>query len=408
MRACLISLSSEIPAVLSQCEGIDWINARPGAAVPEANLYIWDFEQNIQIPTEILGREDTQHLLLAEARNVDALASYLSGSVSILLKPATPFTLRAFVEMAVKTWKLRRQVREATTLRHDRDALLQYVLEVNLKLQEYDHERSNFLARALHDLRAPLTALHGYCGLLAEGKLGPVNSRQRELLERMSYSTSRLGRLASGTFELLVQGRIERTPKFAADDIGECFQRALHDVYLFLQDKNIDVTMQMEPPEQEFFFEAEQIEQVFVNLLENSCKFTQRDGAIEVRGYPVHWDFKLLNGDAHSEYDDTEANAYRIDIADSGVGVPQHLVDKVFEQYASYAGAMDRSGGGLGLAICKLIVAAHHGLIWAVPDEHGGRFSFVLPFHPEQFKENNSPSGTTTKSNLTFYGEPKL
>lgn len=402
MRACLVSHSAEVAAILHQCGGITWVNSQPGTPVPEASLYIWDFEQNVEIPVEILGQEDTQHLLLADLRQLEALGAHLSSSVGIMLKPATPFTLRAFVEMALKTWNLRRQVREVDTLRHDRDALLQYVLEVNLKLQEYDHERSNFLARALHDLRAPLTALHGYCGLLAEGKLGQVNAQQRELLERMCYSTSRLGRLASGTFELLTQGRIERVPKLTAEDIGECVNRALHDVYPFLQDKTIEVIAQIDPLDQAFYFEAEQIEQVLVNLLENSCKFTQRNGSIEVRGYAVHWDFEL-----HREHDcqegiDPIANAYRIDVIDSGAGVPEHLVEKVFEQYASYSGSLDRSGGGLGLAICKLIVAAHHGAIWAMPSESGGFFSFVLPLHPPPAGARRSSGGTSGKSSLAF------
>ena len=401
MRACLVSPSAEVAAILHQCGGIIWVNSQPGMPVPEASLYIWDFEQNVEIPSEILEQEDTQHLLLADLRQLETLSGHLSNSVGIMLKPATPFTLRVFVEMALKTWNLRRQVREASTLRHDRDALLQYVLEVNLKLQEYDHERSNFLARALHDLRAPLTALHGYCGLLAEGKLGQVNASQGELLERMRYSTSRLGRLASGTFELLTQGRIERAPKPTAEDIGECVNLALHDIYPFLQDKNIEVIAQIEPLDQEFYFEAEQIEQVLVNLLENSCKFTQRNGSIEVRGYAICWDVELHCEHEYREGTDPMENAYRIDINDSGVGVPASLVEKVFEQYASYSGSLDRSGGGLGLAICKLIVTAHHGAIWATPSEDGGRFSFVLPLRPPPVGVQTSP-GPSEESSLAF------
>jgi len=59
--------------------------------------------------------------------------------------------------------------------------------------------------------------------------------------------------------------------------------------------------------------------------------------------------------------------------------VPAHLTEKIFEQYVSCSNGSDRSGGGLGLAICKAIVTAHQGTIWATPSEKGGRFSFVLP-----------------------------
>jgi signal transduction histidine kinase len=295
------------------------------------------------------------------------------------LKPVSAFTVRAFVELAEKTWELRQQAREAETLRLDRDALLQYVLEVNLKLQEYDQERSNFLARAIHDFRAPLTALHGYCGLLAEGKLGAVNAGQRELLERMRYSTRRLTRLAGGTLELLTHGRVNRMPDRRQSDIEDALDQALHDVYPFLQDKQIEIDVQIEPMRGSLLFEEEQIAQVLMNLLENSSKFTPKDGRIVVRGYPVRRGASTRGDEAAPESQVRIGDGYRMDIFDTGPGVSPHLCEKIFEQYTSYGGPNDRSGGGLGLAICRAIILAHGGAIWAAPSEEGGRFSFVLP-----------------------------
>ncbi|HSU33636.1 MAG TPA: ATP-binding protein [Bryobacteraceae bacterium] len=410
MQVCLVSHNSELEAILGECKDLSWVVAHPGSPVPEASLYIWDFEKDLRIPAEILAQEDVQHLFLADPKHLDSLESDYQGAVAVILKPATPFTIKAFVEMALKTLNLRKQAREANTLRHDRDALLQYVLEVNLKLQEYDQERSNFLARALHDLRAPLTALHGYCGLLGEGRLGPVTSQQRELLERMCHSTSRLGRLASGAFELLVQGRFERLPKLATEDIEECVTKALNDVYPLVEDKNIDVTVQIVPPDKPLFFEAEQIEQVLVNLFENSCRFTQRGGNIEIRGYPIFWEAALHRPNGFQGNRMHPPDAYRIDVLDSGAGVPEDLAEKIFEQYASYSGSLDRSGGGLGLAICKLIITAHHGAIWATPSKDGGRFSFVLPLGPVQVREQARVSGASeapSNPNLAVCGEAR-
>lgn len=291
----------------------------------------------------------------------------------------TPFTLTAFVKLVSTTSDLSQQAHQVDTLRSDRDTLLQYVLDVNLKLQEYDQERNNFFARVLHDFRTPLTALHGYCGLLAGGKLGPINPVQKELLERMQYSTLRLMKLAAGAGGLLAQGRFERAPKCNASDIGESLEQALHDVYPFIQERRIEVDVDVQPAAGLLRFEAEQIQQVFVNLLENSCKFIPREGRIEIRGYSAY----QTNGTGSENSTGCEhraPNGYRVDINDSGPGVPAALAEKVFEQYASYMGADDRSGGGLGLAICKLIINAHRGAIWATPSQSGGRFSFFLPF----------------------------
>jgi len=63
--------------------------------------------------------------------------------------------------------------------------------------------------------------------------------------------------------------------------------------------------------------------------------------------------------------------------------LPEHL-DLIFEEYTSYSGARDRSGGGLGLAICKMLVAEHKGAIWAQSQRQGTTISFVLPLQPGQ------------------------
>ena len=55
-------------------------------------------------------------------------------------------------------------------------------------------------------------------------------------------------------------------------------------------------------------------------------------------------------------------------------------LEKIFEEYTSYSGGQDRSGGGLGLAICKFILNLHQGQVWAESGGDGSTFSFVLPF----------------------------
>jgi two-component system sensor histidine kinase KdpD len=73
-------------------------------------------------------------------------------------------------------------------------------------------------------------------------------------------------------------------------------------------------------------------------------------------------------------------NCYRIDVSDSGPGIPPECLSSIFEEYTSYSGGKDRSGAGLGLAISKGIVELHKGRIWAEPRSRGATFSFVLPY----------------------------
>ncbi len=68
-----------------------------------------------------------------------------------------------------------------------------------------------------------------------------------------------------------------------------------------------------------------------------------------------------------------------MDIRDSGAEIAQEHLECIFEEYTSYAAGRDRSGGGLGLAICRSIVNQHEGHVWVENTEAGPRFSFVLP-----------------------------
>jgi signal transduction histidine kinase len=133
---------------------------------------------------------------------------------------------------------------------------------------------------------------------------------------------------------------------------------------------------------------------VLINILDNACKFTPKAGLIEVRGYPDFWERRSRqsavprSGERRRSHD-REPNCYRIDITDSGAAIPTEHLDAIFQEYASYSGARDRSGGGLGLAICRLIVTQHGGRVWAENTDWGPRFSIVLPLHRSQ-----SPAGS--------------
>jgi signal transduction histidine kinase len=183
--------------------------------------------------------------------------------------------------------------------------------------------------------------------------------------------------MSSGMFELSVQGRVQRTLQLEPGDIEHCVNRALQEVCALVQEKQLHVVSRIAPAFKTMLMESQQVEQLLINLLENACRFTPRSGKIDIHGYPVHWELD------HSTSKNTElANAYRIDVKDSGPGIPPTMLDAIFEQYTSLAGSEDRSGGGLGLAICKLAVSAHGGRIWATSAYDGATFSLVLPFDP--------------------------
>jgi signal transduction histidine kinase len=314
---------------------------------------------------------------------------------NILLKPFTRVTLAVFLGMAISA-------PTAASLRADCDTLLQCLIQTNLRLQEYDQDRTNFLARAVHDFRAPLTALSGYCGLLLSEPLGPLTDSQKEVLSRMQRSTGRLSRLASAMFQLSVGRQVKRHLGLQRGDIRACLDQALHEIGPLADEKRISLTAQLEPCEEQVYIDEGQIEQVLINILDNACKFTPRAGSIEIRGYPFSWDHKAdhpgeLTVRERRSTNSDEPNSYRVDIRDSGTPIsPEHL-ECIFEEYTSYAGR-DRSGGGLGLAICRSIINQHEGRVWAENTEAGPRFSFVLPLRQAAPNIN----GSTERQVVTY------
>ncbi len=356
----------------------------------EGDLLIWDLDDvkwpdNLpRLPANATAEpNETQDQVFVVSRRQagEFLRSLPLGAGNTLLKPVNRATLRIFVEQAAARARSR-QSASADQTASDRPDLLQCLLLANLKLQVYDQDRTNFLARAVHDFRAPLMAASGYCGLLLEGALGPLNAEQMESLHRMQHSLRKLTRMASAMFQLSVGKQVERKLDLKPSSIETCIHHAAQEVGPLAAEKKITITLKLTAPKDPLFLDAEQMEQVLVNLLENACKFTPKGGQIEVRAYPVGGgNGHVENSERRMEGDRTDG--YRVDISDTGTGIaPEHL-EAVFEEYTSYSGSQDRSGGGLGLAICKMILTEHGGRVWAENHAAGARLSLVLPLrHP--------------------------
>ncbi len=348
----------------------------------EADLWLWDFEPGTALP-ERIGCSQSRHLFLVHRKHLAEFSAAMGhAGTNIILKPVTRATLKTSVELAIAGH--RERVSATTSLRADRDELLQCLIQTSLRLQEYDQDRTTFLARAVHDFRAPLTAVGGYCGLLLEEPLGPLNESQREVLRRMQHSARRLSRMASAMFELSVGRQIKRRPNLRQNDIRECLGQALHEVMPFADDKRIAITADLPTCDYPLYFDAGQMEQVLINLLDNACKFTPKNGMIEIRGCGYFWERRSCKSStalaAQRRLMQTqEPNAYRIDIQNSGAPIPTEHLRRIFEEYAYYNGNCDRSGGGLGLAIARMIMAQHDGHVWAENTTVGPRFSVVLP-----------------------------
>jgi signal transduction histidine kinase len=342
-----------------------------------ADLYIWDFHPNASLP-EHTRWTYSNLIVLAHRRDIAEVQKLLGFEPNIVLKPGTRAVLLAIIGLAVSNIV-------AVSLRDDRDQILQCLIEANLKLQEYDRDRTNFLTRVVHDFRSPLTALNGYCGLLLGDPLGSLNENQQEVIRRMQSSTKRLSRMVSAMLELSMGRDMKRGPDLQRADIRRSVDQALQEIGYLANDKHITLKCVLDPWDEGLYFDPAQLDQVFLNILDNACKFAPRNGSIEIRGYPFFWERRSLVTSVATlpkerrTCDAREPNSYRIDIRDSGYPIAAEHLETIFEEYTSYAGGRDRSGGGLGLAICRMVIDQHRGRVWADNTDKGPQFSFVLP-----------------------------
>jgi signal transduction histidine kinase len=405
MQVCLVSKDKHIESLCREAvnaiSGAGFVLA-PGAGLQDLHpdVCIWDSGPAAVLPQYLEIRDEVRYLFLANPTELPSLHSrYPGNALAVVLKPVSPKVLRDAVRRTCD--KLRSEPLPgagggAGEPNASRDGLLECLLLASLKIQQHSIERTNFIARALHDFRTPLTAANGYCGLLLDHVLGALNAAQTDTLQRMQHSIQRLSRLSKAMFQLSV-GQIDgQEPHIHPAEIDACVEQAVYEIMPAADAKDIEISIRIDQPPLPLCFDPCQIEQVLINLLENACKFTPASGTVSVRGYPAAWTFRddYFGGTPDKGADESEMpNAYRIDVIDSGPGIPPEHINTIFEHYVSYAGSKDRSGTGLGLAICKLIMAGHHGEVFAESRSDGAIFSFVLPLAGTELKDGEVETG---------------
>ena len=353
-----------------------------------SDLLLWDFPREMPFPERNDVDAEQQCIFLIARRHLKLLQrrTELRG-FNLVLKPVNPVLLRALLEGALSRYESRGlEGQVAEQMRLERDEMLQHLLHANLRLQEYDQDRTNFLAHSVHDLRDPLTAVHGYCSLLLGNQLGPLNPEQTKTLERMERSVRRLSRLTAAMFQMSVGPQAPRNPARRVGDIQACITQAVHEIKPVLESKNIELRMEVSPPSGKLHIDEMQIEQLLVNLLDNACRFTPRKGTIAVRANTAFWDRRHALMTEPQEFPDRrrstscDPNAYRIEVRDSGPGIPSGELERIFEEYTTASSSNDWSRAGLGLAICHEIVDAHQGIVFAESTGQGANFVVMLPF----------------------------
>ncbi|MCL4559441.1 MAG: ATP-binding protein [Chloroflexi bacterium] len=226
-------------------------------------------------------------------------------------------------------------------------------------LKKLDRLKSDFVTTVSHDLRSPLTAIRGYVDYL--DRVGPINDRQKEFIERVQTSITNISELIS---DLLNLGRIESgfDAQKEVVPLDQILQLSVEGYRSRAAGKGQQLKVNLSPNIPPVLGNPLHLRQMVDNLLDNAIKYTPEDGLIDVN---VQLDGKQLV----------------FQVTDSGPGIPPIDLPYIFDKFYRASNASEETPGvGLGLSIVKSVVEDHQGRIWVdSPPGKGATFTVLLP-----------------------------
>jgi two-component system phosphate regulon sensor histidine kinase PhoR len=232
--------------------------------------------------------------------------------------------------------------------------------------------RRDFISNISHELRTPLASLSLVVETLRDGAIEDPPAARRFL----SHMQSELAAITQMVEELLELSRIEsgRVPlSFSATDIEELVSKPVQRLQPQAERKGIALSISLPGNLPAVRADATRIQQVVTNLVHNAIKFTSSGGAVTV--------FARTGVGADENAGTVDDRYVVIGVTDTGIGIPEDDLTRIFERFYKTDRARTQEGTGLGLAIAKHIVQGHEGHIWLESIEGvGSTFYFSLPY----------------------------
>jgi signal transduction histidine kinase len=234
----------------------------------------------------------------------------------------------------------------------------------NLKLAEQDRLKSQYVLTVSHDLQSSLSAIQSCLKVVLDGLTGEISEKSKEMVARAEQRSRYLLQFVK---DLLDLSKIRATKEIEKKSISlsEIINKVVEQLKPKAKGKQIVLSVEDSVSPAIIFANADAIEQLLTNLIDNAIKYTPWGGKVTVECGPS-----------------TVDGFVQVSVVDTGIGIPQEDLPHIFEDFyrAKNAEQFEKDGTGLGLSIVKQIIEAHNGKIWVESQVgKGSKFVFILP-----------------------------
>ncbi len=247
----------------------------------------------------------------------------------------------------------------------------------NQALKQLDSRKNDFVSNVSHELRTPLTTMKEFVSIVLDEIPGKINKEQKHYLNIVQGNIDRLSRLILNLLDIskIEAGKVEL--KRDSVNLNSLISGLIPHFSKFAQDAGLELKVNAPEKQIDIYADAEKIIQIFVNLISNALKFTQK-GSIEI------------------SFQEKE-NEIECSVADTGIGISKNDLPQLFGKFQQFdrVPGDGEKGTGLGLSIVKALVELHQGKIWVESRPgKGSKFCFtLLKYTAEEFFKEHVNNG---------------
>lgn len=304
-----------------------------------------------------LRTEGTQvGLLLVGAKQSGDIYSSQDLKVLEILAPE--------IAVAIQNAKAYEEIRRFNiTLQDEVNKATKDLQLANVKLQELDKLKDEFVSLASHELRTPMTAIKGSLSTILDGYAGTISADAKDFLTAAYNENDRLIRLVNNLLNIsrIEAGRFNFT--VIKVDMNKLIDEVVHNLETYANEKSLYLKYEKTEKEAMVFADEDKVKEVLINLIGNALKFTHH-GGVSIKAVK-------------------DASMLKISVNDTGSGIAKEDQDLLFKKFSQVPGknyARQTGGTGLGLYISKQIVEGLKGSVWLESTlEKGSSFFFTLP-----------------------------